>query len=90
MPTTTIRYAIRNVTENLSGFVTRNVGLHTEGSVGVHVEDAKTFASAKTAQKWMDQRPEWTAYRTRNGGTVEIVAVRMGQHHKTVPVALAA
>lgn len=89
----TIRYAIQVTTHNrqsVTGFVTRSVGLHTEGSVGIYVEDAKTFASPKTAQKWMDERPEWVEYLTKNGGTVAIVPVKMGQRYKTVPVALAA
>jgi hypothetical protein len=90
MPTI-IRYAI-SVTFGIQDprYVARESAMSSPGQVSAYVEDAKTFASPKTAQRWMDERPEWVAYRTKNGGTIAIMPVKMGQRHKTVPVALAA
>lgn len=98
MPEETIRYAIQvllNDTEaNHPRYVTRAVGIHLEGELSTHVEDAKTWATARGAERWMRERGDgdrdWRQAREGRGQTVTVVPVRMHPRMKTVPSRLAA
>jgi len=85
------RYAIRAEKDlNLSTYTTkrpvnyiaRAVGLNSEGGLTPWLDEAKTFASAASAERWMSQRPDWRTYREREGWSLSAVPVRMARESK--------
>ena len=97
MPEDINRHAIQvllNDTEaNHPRYVTRAGGIHLEGELSTHVEDAKTWATQRGAEEWMRRRGAgehgWRERRQSAGQTVTIVPVRMHPKMKTVPSRLA-
>lgn len=97
MPEETIRYAIQvhlNDTQaNHPRYVARAVGIHLMGELSTHLEDAKTWATARGAEGWMRSRGDgdrdWRQAREGRGQTVTVVPVRMHPRMKTVPSRLA-
>ncbi len=97
MPEEIVRYAIQvllnNTQVNHPRYVTRAVGIHQAGELSTHVEDAKTWATARGAERWMrcrgDGEQDWRQARESAGQTVAVVPVRMHPRMKTVPSRLA-
>ncbi len=97
MPEDIVRHAIQvllNDTEaNRPRYVTRAVGIHMEGELSTHVEDAKTWATRRGAEEWMRRlgagEHGWRGDREAAGQTVAVVPVRMHPRMKTVPSRLA-
>ncbi|HEX7240218.1 MAG TPA: hypothetical protein VF263_08140 [Longimicrobiaceae bacterium] len=98
MPEEIIRYAVQvllnDTVANHPRYVTRAVGIHLDGELGTHVEDARTWATTRGAERWMRGRGggdhDWRQAREAAGQTVSIVPVRMHPRRKTVPSRLAA
>jgi hypothetical protein len=90
--TETFRYAIQVVfpqVPNAPRYVSRQVGMHMEGELSTYVEDAKTWGTIAGARGWINDRPDWKAYRAKEGHGVNIVRVRMGTRVKSAPTSLA-
>lgn len=87
----TIRYAIQITRPEFPnvGVVARAVGLNSEGGFATFLEDGKTFASEASAQRWMDSRPDWMAWRRGQRNEIKIIPVRMKRGSTTVAVAAA-
>jgi hypothetical protein len=97
LPQEIVRYAIQVLQNDTAAdrprYVTRAVGIHLEGELGTHVEDAKTWGTARGAEAWMrargDGERDWRQAREAAGQSVAVVPVRMHPRRKTVPSRLA-
>jgi hypothetical protein len=91
----TIRYAIQITKPELSigndtFFASRIVGIAIrEGELSLYVENAKTFANPKGAERWVEEHKAVADWWLAQGWTFKTVPVRMRRGSKTVPVAVA-
>lgn len=98
LPEGIVRYAIQvllnNTEANHPRYVARAVGIHLDGELSTHLEDARTWATPRGAERWMrgrgDGDHDWRQARETAGQTVTVVPVRMHPRMKTVPSRLAA